>query len=827
MSKQLSLKTVTQMFFTRVEKDGEGWKAVVYVKDQQELANKLLVLKKECEARGIDIPQEGLNRLHTEWVYNSQQGFPQFIVKARSALDSKCVALAMLMYGSKPSKSYTWDCLRKADVKLLDRVSGICGENTMYMCKEITGLKIPFALPESGFIPRVMDKVIAKYCFNDEKGQCAICRQRVVPGVIKGKTYECGNFVHDACAIGRHFSEYCREKTWMFACRCGVEHQFTSSAPMFNAIRLTIMTGDNVPALEANMEKYRKNGDDPVANVPKMLLAKAVRSMLNNVGLQRHSVRVNDMMDDCMYYLKMPDHTKAGAWFQDGIYSFFQNGEESKNKQNPTKTEVEVIAGHKCRAYVAALKEEFKEFIFEGGSLDTRKLQDFAWKRIFAFKMNTKVEALVVQDDADKLRMFFPSHVCKFIFDNILWKNLVAKLYQQGSVMLGFRWLDGGAQKLFNRYKNFKKFMAWDISGLDSSMKAKIIQIIFEALFHAYDPKSVSDESFKIFHLIYMICVGHYVSKVVAWVDHFRIMVGSMASGELMTSIFNTIYCIVAIFSWMHHIADLKFGVNDNAPGKAVWVKTHIEAAVLLVFGDDGLMGTDEDELSLFDDVSIGGVVYPSLDTFLKKFWKMSIKAKDSIQTTTLKSVPNEFGDLPESSVTILKRGFVEVVYKGKKVIGPFKSTSITIGKLLKHEVSANKVFSKSHCAYLMMCRAVGHAVDSAGVNRYMYDVCKYTYDVAFASFTEAVGMGEVDISVDDMRQIEQDSVGNMNARVSGKVVDVAPSYDVVRFPSWEELQDMFLEVRDEEPHVRNDQAVRRQKHFNDRYYGVAALDME
>ena len=133
----------------------------------------------------------------------------------------------------------------------------------------------------------------------------------------------------------------------------------------------------------------------------------------------------------------------------------------------------------------------------------------------------------------------------------------------------------------------------------------------------------------------------------------------------------------------------------------------------------------------------------------------------------------------------------------------------------------------KAHCAYLMMCRAVGHAVDSAGVNRYMYDVCKYTYDVAFASFTAAIGLGEVDISIDDMRQIEQDAIGNMNARVSGNVVDIAPSYDVVRFPSWESLQDMFLQEREYEAPVKTDQSIRRQKHFNDRYYAAESLEMD
>jgi len=588
---------------------------------------------------------------------------------------------------------------------------------------------------------------------------------------------------------------------------------------MFTPLRLTITTGDNVSALERNMEKYRKNGDDVQGAVPGELLATSIRSMLLNVGLKHHSIPMNDVLDRCMYYLRMPDGTKAGAWFQDGMQEFQCDARKVKNKQNPTKSEVEVIAGYQCISYIEALKEEFSEFVLNGETLDSAKLQKFSWKRMLAFKMNTKVEALIVQDDADRLRMFFPSHVCKFIFDNVLWKNMVQKIYQKGAVMLGFRWLDGGSQKLFNRYSKFRKILAWDISGLDSSMKAKIIQLIFEALFHAFDPNSVGDQSQRMFVLLYILCVGHYVSKVVAWVDAFRIMVGSMASGELMTSIFNTLYCIVAVFSWLHFIADIKFGAVSSKP-KIDWLIVNVIEAVLLIFGDDGFMATDAEEVNLLDDVVVGEKQYPSLDTFLKKYWKMSVKRSDSVQTSSLLSVPDEVGDLPPGAATILKRGFVEVDYKGSKVVGPWKSTSLSVGKLLKHEVPVTKDGDVAYCAYLMMCRAVGHAVDTAGVNRYMYDICQYTYDAAFATFTNVLGYGGRGLEPGEMTAMEEKIIGEMVIRFTGGAARSQKSYDVVRFPSWEELQDMFLPIRDYVEPPTDSHYVRRQKHINFEMYG-------
>lgn len=820
MSKQLSLANVLQLFFVKVEKCGEGWRAVVFALDQQQLAQRLKEVADQCVSNGMPVPPQAVTSIRTDWLYQqTSKGFPQFITRSRNAVDAKCTALSMLMYGSKPSHSYTWDCMKKADIKLLDRVTGICGESTMVYCKEISGLRIPFSLPAPGKIPTFMPKILAKFCANNERGLCSMCQKRSFPGVVFGKVYPCGNFVHDMCALHFHFDMHDnRAKKWSFVCSCAAEHDYTSPSRLFTPLRLTITTGDNVPALEANMDKYRKNGDDPVTNLPGFLLAKAIRSMLLNLGIKKNSININNIEDQCMFFLKMPDRTKAGAWFQDGISEFSNGGIPSKNKQNPYKSEVEVIAGHQCLSYIQALKEKFYEFVYEDGELKSKELAAFCYERILVHKMNTKVEALVVQDDADKLRMFFPSHVCKFIFDNVIWKNLVQRLYMKGAVMLGFRWLDGGAQKLYERYGKFSKIFAWDISGLDSSMKAKVIQIIFESLFKAFNPDSVNDVAYRLFTLLYIICTGHYISKVVAWVDSFRIMVGSMASGELLTSIFNTIYCIVAIFSWIHHIADIKFGVADTA-AKLRWIDKNLTHIVLYIFGDDGLMATNAEELSLLNDVVCNGKSYPSLDKFLKVHWKMSIKRTDSLEANTMLSVPDDIGDLPKNSITILKRGFVKTTIAGVEYVGPFKSTSISVGKLLKHEVPANKQNDLAYSAYLMMCRAVGHAVDTAGMNKYMYDICKYVYDAAYSTFTSAVGVGSGRLKPQDMLEIEDDVVGDMLQRFTGEAHVSHASYSIVSFPLWEDLQQMFIPPREYVSEPIDAQHARRQKHFNYRMY--------
>jgi len=217
MTKQLSLNAVCKLFFMKVEKVDEGWRTVVFTLDQQELACRLREVAIACEKQGLVISQQQVNDIRTDWIYNqSRAGFPQFVVKARDSISSKCVALAMLMYGSKPSQSYTWDCMKKANVKLLDRVSGICGENTMYMCREVSGLRIPFSLPAPGKIPMFMHKIIAKFCPNTERGRCIVCNKKSSPGVVFGRTYPCGRFVHDACFLEFHFSNNDnRAKRWI------------------------------------------------------------------------------------------------------------------------------------------------------------------------------------------------------------------------------------------------------------------------------------------------------------------------------------------------------------------------------------------------------------------------------------------------------------------------------------------------------------------------------------------------------------------------------------------------------------------------------------
>lgn len=473
------------------------------------------------------------------------------------------------------------------------------------------------------------------------------------------------------------------------------------------------------------------------------------------------------------------------------------NGEVRSNKQSPTKTEINVIAGVYLRTYISALEDEFKEYIFGEESLSGLKLQEFAWKRLFVYKVNTKVEAIFAEEvDGEKIRCFFPAHVCKFMLDTIIFKPLVNSLYGKGSVMLGHRWVDGGAQKLYDKLKVFSKLMAWDIKGLDSSMKARIIELIFGSLYHAYDMSSCPGNVQKLFKMLYLITVGHYVSKVIAWIDDFRILVGAMASGELMTSIFNTLYCIVAVLCWIHHVADLLFGKSMNSQEKKAFINENITKIILFIFGDDGLFGTNSPHLELFDDVVLpSGAKLPSLSTYLETYWYLTVKKEESTTTSNLLSEPDENGDVPKGSITILKRAFVEREYKGGVVVVPFKNTTISIGKLIKNEVSYRQKDNKAYVNYVNMCRAIGHAVDTCGSNPIMYDVCKYFYDVSFSEFVLAWNTGAV--TGFDADKVLLNEMAERLLRLFGSKAIPMGDFSILSFPSLESIQELFYPVRD------------------------------
>lgn len=791
--------TFKRMVTVVVKKTEGGWCAQLKVLDRKALDELMRPLVEKYKSMGLKPPTSECRAVHTTWMNDQMKGQPFFSVQASCPVDAKSLAAVMFMYGAKPRGSKAYSILRKTVPRMLDIVTGIVGDRTLILTKEVTGARINFSLPAAGFLPPSFPLIISRLCGNRHRGECSLCgSKRFKQQFVYGANYPCGHFVHDFCAIENYWSyaELARKKVWHFYCGCGRRNTYTSPSRLFDPIRLTVMTGDNVDALKNTIEKYRVNGENVSANVDGDLLFKGIRSMLNNVQVKRHQFKVPNLETDSSFYLNMPKGSKAGAFFQSEVHEFVINNEIHTNKQNPEKTTVTVIAGAYLRSYICALKEEFREYVAGRAPLDGKKLQEFAWSHLFVYKVNTKVEAIyAVEENADKIRCFFPAHVCKFMLDNLMWKELAAYLYGKGAVMLGFKWVHGGAKRIFDRLKMSKKIFAWDISGLDSSMKARLIQTIFLALFHCYDPSSVPDDVYKVFTMLYHISVGHYVSKIVSWVDGFRIMVGAMASGELMTSIFNTLYCIVAVLCWIHHCGDLKFGKPMTNKRKQAWIKKNISDILLYIFGDDGLMGTDADELELFEDVKINGVLYPSLTTYLQTQWYLKIKVEESTcfpgRATGLLSTPDSNGDLPPGSITILKRGLVEVMHNKRIEVLPFKSTTVSIGKLVKNEVPLRRKDDLIYTNYLGMCRSIGHAIDTCGTNDVMYDVCKYYYDVSLREFLVAWNTGAP--TEFSPTGVLHDTIEERLIRTFGVEKIPMGDFSVTSFPPKDSIIDLFV----------------------------------
>lgn len=816
-----------------VEKVERGWCARLVILDRGKLYQLLKPAYDYFENKGLSVPKETYREIHTTWMSDQVRGDPFYSILADCPIESKCIVIIMFMYGARPTQSRALDIIRKASPQILDPVRGIFGDKTLIRTCETSGARVCFSLPAAGYLPKTFPALISRLCGNGDKGECSICGMKRLNRFVFGKVYPCksgDHFIHDYCALSKYHDDFSRsrDKVWKFFCGDGHEHEYSSPSRLFNPIRLTVMTGDNVGALKKTVEKYLKNGEDTASNIDGHELAKGVRSMLQNVGLTRHCLTVPDVTHPANFVIDQPKGSKAGAFMQREVYEFLINSEVRSNRQNPEKTTVTVIAGAYLQSFITSLKEEFQEFVVDGRELDAKKLQEFTWKRLFVYKVNTKVEAIYGEEvDGDKIRCFFPAHICKFVLDNMIWKGLVVALYNKGSVMLGHKWVHGGAQKLFDRLKKSNKIFAWDISGLDSSMKARLIQIIFQSLFRAYNPKSVPDDVFRIFTMLYHISVGQYVSKVVSWIDGFRIMVGAMASGELMTSIFNTIYCITAVLCWIHHCADIKFGPEMVLGGaKEKWLRLNADNIILYIFGDDGLMGTDAVELELFKDVRFGKRTYPSLSTYLKVHWKLTVKESESTcvpgKTPSLLSTPNEVGDLPAGSVTILKRGFVEMEYKGQKCVGPFKSTTISIGKLVKQEIPSLHKEDPLYVNYLGMCRSVGHAVDTCGTNQVMYNVCAYYYDLSFSEFMLAWNTGSK-LSFAPEEELVKVVEERLRRLFGTGKIDVG-QMSVTKFPERDAILDMFVpkkEVYDEPEPEWKAKRLRRPDVVNQELYNL------
>jgi hypothetical protein len=611
--------------------------------------------------------------------------------------------------------------------------------------------------------------------------KCVKCHASFAAGSSAGRTYdEC--FYHDHCFFEK-IVEQCgnmRSKELYLICECGKNHAYSSDHPLWKYIAPATMTGDNVAALHSNISKYISNGEKTKNDVHGLDFRNAMKHVRKLLGLKLGMIPVPGLLDVADFFVAVPGGTKAGANYQKAEEVFRDGDTWCKNKKNPKKTEEMLSAPIRVTSFIQALKK----FIVENRGAENfgELLRDFVYERAWVHKISAKVEVIV--SILAKLRSFYPAYIDKFILEKSIFKPLLYHLYGRFPFMVGHSWQRGGAERVFEYMKGKfpgRRFGAWDFSGQDSTIKAHMTEALFVCLFGVFEVPTDEVEAL-LFETLYDIITGYYTTKYVSWIDGMRVMIGMMASGEFLTSAMNTIYSLVAVYSWIFYMARTEKWSHE-------FLMEVLNDIRVLVFGDDGMISSDKKfALHVLKSENLkDGNRHISLEQYLDVHWDLKVKISDSCESDTMLSVPDSLGNVPDDSIKILKRAFVEVEWEGKKVVIPYKTTADTLGKLLKNEQFKKQINPYSNSTelshtYIEMCRSIGHAWDTMGANTVMFDICRTAYltykDIIEREVKRTKERLDQKLIAEGNKIIEERVVG----RLGGDVADVNASFPDIHY---------------------------------------------
>jgi len=380
-------------------------------------------------------------------------------------------------------------------------------------------------------------------------------------------------------------------------------------------------------------------------------------------------------------------------------------------------------------------------------------------------KTNVKVEGKLGSDlvdfdekdfDYDKVRIFFVVPLVQYIICSILFGPLHHQTANVGPNFIGFPWAYGGAKEFAKMTSDLDeeypgRYGSGDVKNKDQSFPWHDL-IMISSLVFTLIPKD--HPKYGLLKTLVSWNARFTAGHVVRWLEHlFRLVLGTLFSGDYNTSFFNTFHMICA---WVHYVMR-----NAKDPKTAL----NHPGLKFCAAGDDFFNRIPDDLPELSNEGFID---------FLKTYHAQTVKPDSIITTKTLWSYPTETFEIDVEKSTQQK--FLQCYFRPTpEGLVPWRPTAVYYRKitLWKPEMTPVKFASK----------LIGLAYDTRGSNPVAY---KFLHDL-YVWFTEEYNLNAGDFY--SAWELNKPDVLRSMQFKWGLNLDV---YDFCHFPTEAKLRQLF-----------------------------------
>lgn len=681
---------------------------------------------------------------------------------------------------------------------VVEYLGSIRGEFSIIPCRDVRGLRVPFGFPRTRPVPWFLRLHAALFFRNSViADNCQLCdgRRPLIHGFRNdtGRFYgDC--FVHDLCAVLNALHRAppgVQDFPLIFKCDCGQRHTFDSDSKMFPVMMRHHVVGTNVGGMHASLKKLTRNAI--VHPKCSQLVYKAIAMMYRGCGVTYHkfALPIPDMFDPVNYMHDYPQ-TKGGALMMRHVKCRTEDGVYVGNFMNPYRSEAANTAAF---VSVGVAHYAYNELVHGVGPAIRSLNENIMSPLKTAFKSEVK--------EGINPRVFQVASIFDLSIEKVIFTPLQKIFSGRFPFMVGFRWTHRGAHQIA-QYMSYDqsdvyRWADYDISGLDVDLLAPIIVVLMNSLFgffhigidemkeelqRSYEGLSdVNAKKLVVFYLLYSKMVQNYTGKVITFPDFFRVVVGGMSSGQLNTSFFDTLYCIIMVYAWMLHCASL---LPEHL--RSIWVRRNLIDLHFLIYGDDGLIRFRRDSGLHVLEKNNTEKVFPSYQSFLKAQFSLTIKVEESGEYDRFLTEVSKEGEAAIPGPKILQRYFVwDEQYK---VVAPLRVTSRAAPRLLCDQSE----FEDDDAFRFQMLRILGHMYDCSGTNFYYYNMLKQMHSsIANLLHKKGVACMPADDSVQKKFVLVWESkifqIIGRDKELAGRMIEAS---GLLNIPSFDEIGALF-----------------------------------
>jgi len=323
----------------------------------------------------------------------------------------------------------------------------------------------------------------------------------------------------------------------------------------------------------------------------------------------------------------------------------------------------------------------------------------------------------------DKVRIFFIVSLLQHLFTMGIFKPFHEHVCNYLDNFISFTWYYG-------KYLQFYEYMfasvtgytyyTFDVGNKDNTANVPLL-IIYLTLAMEYCKPQLKrrDVNALFIRIVFAWIVKHTTTHTVEWFSEiWKLVVGTLFSGDYNTSHFNTVSMQLMFRAWKIHLFQKGYITIDM-------LDPMTSAFRLAVQGDNGVLAVRDD---LIEYVNV-----EAFRVFIEEHYHHVLK--DITTSKNFFSTVDQCGELLTSGPFFLQRYFLPE--------GPFRPTSVYLKKILGHTSNMTPTLVASKC--------IGLAYDTHGTNPYAYGLLKRVHEL----LSTTVNMN-VSLSPEDRKKMER-----------------------------------------------------------------------